>query len=247
MNALSRIAAWILAIALVALPVVAVLQGWLGGAQWPMRHLSVTGEFRLVDEHQVRTAVLPLVRQGFFAVDMEQVRQRIAVLPWVEDAQVRKRWPDRLDVVLTEYRPVAYWGDDQLLAESGALFKAPDTALPRLPRFDGPEVRAGEVRSFHGLARPMFLGLGLQISRVQLNARGGWQLTLSDGLEIAVGRSDAERRLARFARLLPKIRSGERRRLLRADLRYTNGFALVWQDASQDPAIPETDAAKGSA
>jgi len=247
MNALPRIAAWTLAIALVAMPVVAVINGWLGGAQWPMRHLSVTGEFRLVDENQVRNAVLPLVRQGFFAVDIEQARHRIAVLPWVEDAHVRKRWPDRLDVTLTEYRPVAHWGEGRLLAESGALFMAPDVALPRLPRFDGPEVRATEVQSFHGLARPMFLGMGLQVSRVQLSARGGWQLTLSDGLEIEIGRNDSERRLARFARLLPKIRSSETRRLVRADLRYTNGFALVWEDASQAPEAIDMKSEKGNA
>ena len=246
MNALPRIAAWLLAIALVAFPVVAVLNGWLGGAQWPMRHLSVTGEFRLVDERQVRAAVLPMVRQGFFAVDMEQVRHRIAVLPWVEDAQVRKRWPDRLEVSLTEYRPVAHWGEDRLLAESGALFKAPDVALPRLPRFDGPESRATEVQTFHGQARAMFLGMGLQVSRVELSARGGWQLTLSDGLEIAVGRNDTEHRLARFARLLPKIRSGSDRQLVRADLRYTNGFALVWQDASDVPAATQMNMEKGN-
>lgn len=235
MNLLLRLAAWIVAIALVALPVVAVLNGWLGGAEWPMRHLSVTGEFRLVDEKQVRGAVLPLVRDGFFAVDMAAVRERIAVLPWVEDAQVRKRWPDRLEVALTEYRPLAHWGEDRLLAESGALFKAPDVALPKLPRFDGPDARAVELQAFHSLVRPMFVGMGLQISRVRLSARGGWQLTMSDGLEIEVGRNDTEHRLARFARLLPQIRRGDQRRLQRADLRYTNGFALVWQDASPAP------------
>ena len=43
MNALLRIAAWILAITLVTLPVVAVLNGWIAGSRWPMRHLVVTG------------------------------------------------------------------------------------------------------------------------------------------------------------------------------------------------------------
>ena len=47
MNALLRIAAWTLAIVLVALPVVAVLNGWIAGERWPMRRLAVTGEFRL--------------------------------------------------------------------------------------------------------------------------------------------------------------------------------------------------------
>ena len=57
MNALLRIAAWILAIGLVALPVVAVLNGWIAGDRWPMRRLAVTGEFRQVSDARVRSTV----------------------------------------------------------------------------------------------------------------------------------------------------------------------------------------------
>ena len=38
-----------------------------------------------------------------------------------------------------------------------------------------------------------------------------------------------------FSHLLPRLTNNEPRRLARADLRYTNGFALVWGPA---PAAP---------
>ncbi|HSD17032.1 MAG TPA: FtsQ-type POTRA domain-containing protein, partial [Thermomonas sp.] len=88
MNAVLRIAAWILAIALVTMPVVAVLNGWIAGSRWPMRHLSVTGEFRQVSEQQVRAAVVPHVGKGFFAVDLDQLRGKLAALPWVKHVEV---------------------------------------------------------------------------------------------------------------------------------------------------------------
>ena len=50
-------------------------------------------------------------------------------------------------------------------------------------------------------------------------------------MELVVGRDDALPRLARFARLMPALVVDEPRRLARADLRYTNGFALAWQSA----------------
>ena len=78
MSALMRIAAWTLAIGLVALPLVAVLNGWIAGDRWPMRSLAVTGEFRQVDEAAVREAVLPMVQQGFFAVDLGRVRDAVS-------------------------------------------------------------------------------------------------------------------------------------------------------------------------
>lgn len=246
MNALLRIIAWTLAIVLVALPVVAVLNGWIAGERWPMRTLAVTGEFGQVDEAAVREAVLPLVRRGFFAVDLDQVRDAVAGLPWVERVEVRKRWPDKLEVSLTEHTPVARWPDGRLLSEDGKLFAAPAGAGEGLPLFEGPEGRASELMSFHSLARPLFLTVGARVASVQLSARGSWSLVLDDGTTVEAGRGDPQARLARFARLLPKLRDNDPRVLVRADLRYTNGFTLVWGDP-RPATTNDTEAAPAAA
>ena len=44
MSTLLRVLAWLLAVALVALPVVAVLNGWVGAERWPLSRLRVTGD-----------------------------------------------------------------------------------------------------------------------------------------------------------------------------------------------------------
>lgn len=230
MKALFRLTAWTLAIALVVLPVAAVLNGWIGGERWPMRHLRVSGEFHLVTDQQVRDTVLPNVGKGYFAVNLEQVRKNIAGLPWVKQVDVRKRWPDRLEVTVTEYKPLARWGEKKLLAENGEIFAIPKNATFKLPLFEGQEANASEMMSFYSYAKPLFLTMGLQVQSIRMSARGSWSLTLSDGLEIEVGRGEPQQRLARFARLMPQIKNDEpNRQLQRADLRYTNGFALSWK------------------
>jgi cell division protein FtsQ len=234
-NALLRIAAWLLAVCLVVAPVFAVLNGWIGGSRWPMRTLLVTGEFRQVSDARVRREVLPYVQRGFFAVDLAALRARLGALPWVKSVEVRKRWPDRLEVAIVEYRPLARWGAQRMLSENGELFPAPKGLGARLPLFLGPDARAAEMISFHSQARPLFLGSGLQVAEVRLSARGSWSLRLSDGTDVEVGRSDSQHRLQRFSRLLPRLVAQEPRRLERADLRYTNGFALVWGDAPAGP------------
>ena len=242
MNALLRIAAWVLAVTLVGLPIAGVLNGWIAGSRWPMRHLVMTGEFRQVSDSRVRGVVLPLVQHGFFAVDLDQVRGAISTLPWVEKVEVRKRWPDRLEVTLVEYKPLARWGKDKMLSENGALFPAPAGVGARLPLFEGPESRATELMAFHSQARPLFLGSGLQVSIVRLSTRGSSNLTLTDRTEIEVGRGDPQQRLARFARMLPRLENAEPRQLQRADLRYTNGFALTWRAPAARPPAHATQA-----
>ncbi len=234
MKALFRLTAWTLAIALVVLPVAAVLNGWIGGERWPMRHLRVSGEFNLVTDQQVRETVLPYVNKGYFAVDLEQVRQNIAALPWVKQTDVRKRWPDRLEVTVAEYKPLARWGEKNLLAENGEIFAIPKNAKFKLPLFEGPDASTSDMMSFYGYAKPLFLTMGLQVQSIRMSARGSWSLTLSDGLEIEVGRGEPQQRLARFARLMPQIKNDElNRQLVRADLRYTNGFALSWKQTGK--------------
>ena len=104
MSAMLRLLAWILALALVALPVVAVVNGWVGGAQFPLRTLRVQGELQRVDAARLRATVLPHARRGFFAVQPERIQAAVAALPWVERVEVRKHWPDVLEVRISEHR-----------------------------------------------------------------------------------------------------------------------------------------------
>src|SRR3546814_7579980 len=64
MSTFLRVAAWIIALSLVALPVVAVLQGWIGADRWPLRTLRVGGQLERVDEQKLSEAVLPYAQIG---------------------------------------------------------------------------------------------------------------------------------------------------------------------------------------
>lgn len=239
MTALLRTFVWMLALAVVALPVVAVLQGWIGAERWPLSTLRVTGELVHVEDQALREAVLPHAEQGFFAMRLDDAQAAVAALPWVESAQVRKRWPDMVEVHVVEHRPFARWGEDRLLSEQGRLFPAAGIEPPlRLPLLDGPDSRAAEVVSLYNQARVLFTPIGYDVRELVLDTRGSWALELSNGTRIVVGSQQARPRLERFARLLPQLLHHRTERLQRADLRYTNGFALAWGD---EDAAPDSD------
>jgi cell division protein FtsQ len=140
MNAVLRIFVWLLALSVVALPVVAVVNGWVGAERWPLAKLRVHGEFKRVPAEQLQQVLLPYAHAGFFAVKLQDAQDALEKLPWVESAQVRKQWPDVLEVTLVEHKPFARWGNDRLVSEQGKLFPTPkklaDLALPEL---DGPD------------------------------------------------------------------------------------------------------------
>ncbi len=229
MNVVLRILAWLLAVALVALPVVAVLNGWVGAERWPLSRLRVTGEFERVQAEQLRAAVSPHARRGYFAVRLADAQHAVERLPWVERAQVRKAWPDVMEVHVVEHRPFARWGEDRLLSERGQLFPKPDDSDgARLPQLDGPDARTAEVVELYNQTRALFAPLGYGVAEMGMDARGSWSLTLDNGMRIVIGRDDAQARLERFARQLPQLLVQQARPIARADLRYTNGFTVTW-------------------
>lgn len=237
MNVLLRLLGWLIAVALVALPVVAVLNGWIGAQRWPLTTLRATGEFERVDTALLRATLLPYAKRGFFAVDLDRAQAAVAKLPWVETAEVRKRWPDVLEVHVTEHRPYARWGRDRLLSEQGRLFAARGVEVPpSLPQFAGPVTRTADVVELYRDASALFAPTGVPVRTVALDPRGSWTLVLGNGIEVVVGRNEARARLARFVRLMPRLLEQPAQQLVRADLRYTNGFSLTWAPVKPAPA-----------
>lgn len=238
MNAVVRIFAWLLALALVALPVVAVVNGWIGAERWPLTKLRVQGDFQRVDPAQLRNVVLPYAKRGFFAVKLDDAQAAVQNLPWVEKAEVRKRWPDVLEISVVEHKPFARWGDDRLLSEAGRLFPLPaGLDVGKLPQLGGPDSQTREVVTLYNESRQLFAPLGVEVERLGMDKRGSWSLSLDNGVEVVLGRADARPRLGRFARLMPSLISRSSAPLQRADLRYTNGFALSWGNPA--PAQPK--------
>ncbi|MFS8064518.1 MAG: cell division protein FtsQ/DivIB [Luteimonas sp.] len=241
MNAMLRMFAWTLALMLVVLPVVAVVNGWIGADRWPLRTLRIQGELHRVDPQKLRATLLPYATQGFFAVRLDDAQVAVAKLAWVQHAEVRKRWPDVVEVRIVEHRPFARWGKDRLLSEQGQLFPVAGVELPKnLPLLDGPDSRVAEVVALYNESRALFSPGGIDVRGLALDRRGSWSLLLSDGTRVLVGNSEARLRLTRFARMLPQLLSQKQLPLARADLRYTNGFALSWTAAPPRPAAPQS-------
>lgn len=250
MNGLLKLAAWLLALVLVALPLVGVLQGWFATDSWPVTRLAVRAEFSHVSAEQIRAAAQPHLGQGFFAIRLGPLRDAIAKLPWVERVEARKRWPDTVDVVVYEQQPYAHWGSDRLINRHGGLFTvsaADAAALHDLPRLAGPDERIAEVLRFHAQCQREFAASGMAVNALELSPRGSWRIGLAAGTRIELGREQGAERLRRFLDVWPRLAGLRAQAPATIDLRYANGFAISWPAASDsgsgEPApLPPTPA-----
>ena len=75
--------------------------------QVPLAELSVQGELHYTASEEVRQALTAEPLGSFFTADVDDLRRRVEQLPWVQKVSIRKVWPDKLSVYVTEHKPVA--------------------------------------------------------------------------------------------------------------------------------------------
>lgn len=198
---------------------------------FPLRAIYIQGDLHHVARGEILGALQGRVKGTFFSADLDAVRALFEGVPWVRRAEVRRRWPDRLEVRIEEHVALARWGqprESRLVNTFGEVFSGASDA--KLPLFSGPTGTEGEVTRRYMVFRQLLAPLGLEPRQVQLNSRLAWQLKLSDGLTMQLGRdSEKDRiddRFARFVSVYPRTLGKFPRRLDFVDLRYPNGFAL---------------------
>jgi cell division protein FtsQ len=241
---LANAAAGVLAALALALLAYAGGRVLLDSPAFLLKTIVIEGDLERVQRHEIVNALQGRLSGTFFTVDLEAVRALFEGIPWVRRAELRRSWPDRLEVRIEEQVALARWGqrrETQLVNTQGELFRGQtDVSLPVLA---GPAGTEGEVARRYLAFRDLLAPLGLEPRQVLVSSRLAWQLKLSNGLTIQLGRdSDKDRveeRLARFASAFPHTLGKTRQRLEYVDLRYPNGFALrITESPGAEPPKP---------
>ena len=198
----------------------------------PLRTVRIEGELRKLTIAQLQAAVSTTARGGFFTVDADAVRRAAESLPWVESATVRRVWPDTLKLRVVEQRAAARWGEQAVLNRQGQLFTPEAASIPqRLPQLNGPDELRRRVMEMYIAMTGTLAPIGRRVTELHLDNRRTWRLRLDTGAELKLGRDDTIERLQRFVRVYPTVFATREAELKTVDLRYSNGFAVRWDQS----------------
>jgi cell division protein FtsQ len=217
-----------------ALAAVAGLGGLLAsGLDRPLQRVIVDAPYQRVSPVELEQAVRAGMHGGFVSADLDRLRAAIEKLVWVDRARVQRRWPDGLYLQVVEQIPAARWGEDGLLNTRGELFMTGAQHVPpELPRLNGPAGTEATVAQRYLATQGRLLEQGLRLTRLSLDERGGWEMSLANGVTVRLGRRQVDERMERFLRVAAQVIAGHAAEVAYVDMRYSNGFSVGWRNGS---------------
>ena len=192
----------------------------------PVEEIVIRGDLRHVEREDISVIIEPRVERGFLRTDIQRISDDLESLAWVERADVRRRWPGTVLVIVAEEQPIARWGDIGYLNARGDIFYS--DALPeygQLPQLWSDQRSPVALVERYQLLQTVLMSEEMSIAGLKQDQLGQLSAFLSNGMEVQFGDRDFAVRVSRFIRL---IRGDLRnQRIAKIDLRYEQGAAVL--------------------
>jgi len=214
----------------------------------PIDRVSVQGRFQRVSPIEIEQTVRERLQDaGLVSVNLAALKRAIEELPWVDQANVARKWPRGLEVQISEQVAAARWGSSGLLNARGEVFIAETRYIPpELPRLAGPEGSEALVAQRYFSIQGRLIEGGVRIAALRLDARGAWEIDLDNGVRVRLGRRQVDERFERFIAAALRIVVQRAPEMAYVDMRYTNGFSVGWRGTTKVAATDDfEDASEG--
>lgn len=200
---------------------------WQGHKRGELVEVQLVSSAEHVKEAELQQLLKPQLGLGFWQLDLPVIRDLVQSHPWVAQAEVSRFWPNTLRVEVVEQLPVARWGDDALLNQTGEVFRVGEVGqFEQLIQLSAVNPQPREVLMFLRTLLDAINPYGLHVRALHRMADSSWHVVLVDGNEWVLPAAQPMQALTRLLTLYGSIPLQEGR--MRVDLRYRDGFAVKW-------------------
>jgi cell division protein FtsQ len=176
----------------------------VSGAGFAVTQMHLAGNIRTKPAAVVAALDLK-AGQSIFGINLRAARARLLTLPWIADAQIKRRYPDDISVRLVERVPFARWQTPKgvlvVVERHGRVITSvnaePFSSLPLLLGSGAP-VKALPV--VDAVARHR--GIVSRVRGYQFQSLRRWNLLLDDGVVVKLPETGFEKQLQDLDRLI---------------------------------------------
>jgi cell division protein FtsQ len=210
--------------------------------------VSLSGQ-RQVSREEIFAAAGVTESSSLLFLDVADARARLEAIPWIAEATVRKLYPDRLQITVTEREAFALWqlqGKISVIAADGTILST--KVEPRhitLPFVVGPGA-AAQARAFLAIL-DRHPAIRDSVRAAILVGERRWNLRLKNGIDVRLPEHELEGALTRLAGL-DQEKALFTRDIMAVDMRLADRLAVRLSDAAaqaREDALKKTQKKKG--
>lgn len=231
-----------------------LIAGWLfinlSKHYWPINTVQVIGPLKLVSKQDIQNSLfkLNITEQGFFHIDMQEVKDSLDTNPWMQNIDITKVWPDTLRIKFDEDRPLAYLKNQGIITQRDCkLVKVNDSLKDSLLKNDnrsenypknlpilvGNEKKTKKLCDTLEKLRISVKPIDVGIKKLVISQRNALYIELDNRLIVLFGKQDLNKRINRFVKVYNKIKEDyvvkskdANMSYIYIDMRYHNGLAV---------------------
>ncbi len=198
--------------------------------RFPIHTVKIVANYQHIKRKQLESVLSNYLDASFFSLPVHRLQAELLALDWSDRVYIERNWPGTLKITVIEKNPVAIW-NDALMTGDGELFNSgKEHAEIILPRLSGPDYQQIDVLQIYQKLGKILAMYGLHAASLQLRDNQAWELSLSNGVLLRLGKRDLDKRLLRFCRAYPVIFAEKPEQLTSVDLRYARGMAVQWKE-----------------
>ena len=195
----------------------------------PIDRVVVNGDFYHLKEKEVINLIDQKVKDGFLSLNLSGLNKYLESEPWIRNATIRRSWPSTIIVDITEEKPIARWGEKQVLNNVGDYLEITDKqSIKNLPTFTTEFGKSKEMIKSYQLMSEILGPTGLKVHKIRRDVVGSWLITTSSGIQINLGRDQLAQKLRRFQVVWSAQLTSQVEKIKTIDMRYPNGISVAW-------------------
>ena len=210
--------------------------------------VSLSGQ-RQVSREEIFAAAGVTDHSSLLFLDVADARAKLEAIPWIAEATVRKLYPDRLQITVTEREPFALWqqqGKVKVIAADGTVLS--EKVEPRLASLSFVVGNGAAARARDFLAvLDKYPSIRDSVRASIYVAERRWNLKLKNGVDVRLPETNLEGALATLARL-DREKNLLSRDITAVDLRLADRLTVRLSDAvaqAREEALKKNTKKKG--
>ena len=189
---------------------------------YPINEVEITSTSSNYNNEKINDIVVSIQGQDLLSLDLSDIKRRIRSDGWIRDVEIKKSFPDKLEIFVTPQQPYAIYNSKIMMKDGSVINATPMTVdLPIITDYTHDSSSSMNTMI---LTEKLLQKINLDIKKIEIHAS---LIKIYTSTNILISdRDNYEANLNRLVLTFTDLQKLFKRDIKSIDMRYSNGFAI---------------------